>query len=318
MEAVNLVAHAQPIYSPDLALNISVIIVNYNAGSMLEKCVTSILASEQKVEIIIVDNASVDNSLDDLLSSFPDESMLTIHHNKSNLGFAKACNIGTALATGRYLLYLNPDTILEKKTLLTMQASMARNQDAGMVGGMIVNADGSEQAGGRRSVPTPWRTFVRVFKLSKLSSRYPRLFSDFLLNQTPTPDEPVQVEAISGACMMVRRGALEDVGPMDEGYFMHCEDLDWCMRFRQKEWKILFVPSAKLTHHQGACSKSRPIFVEWHKHKGMMRFYRKFFRHQYPGLLMWLVGLGVWLRFGMVALLYGSKQIAARLGLRSG
>ena len=102
----------------------------------------------------------------------------------------------------------------------------------------------------------------------------------------------------------VSREAVQDVGVWDEGYFLHCEDLDWCMRFRQRDWKILFVPSAQITHVLGVSSKDRPVFVEWHKHKGMMRFYRKFFRHQYPGLLMALVAVGVWLRFSLLAAAY--------------
>ena len=85
------------------------------------------------------------------------------------------------------------------------------------------------------------------------------------------------------------------------------------MRFHQKEWKILFVPSARVIHHKGLCSKGRPIFVEWHKHKGMLRFYRKFFRHQYPIGLMWLVAIGVWLRFGMVTVNHGFRRIKDRM-----
>jgi GT2 family glycosyltransferase len=143
---------------------------------------------------------------------------------------------------------------------------------------------------------------VRAFGLSRLSNRYPRLFSDFLMHKEPLPDRPIEVEAISGACMLVRATARHEVGPLDEGYFMHCEDLDWCMRFRRQGWTILFVPAARVVHYLGACSRSRPIFVEWHKHKGMLRFYRKFFRHQYPGVLMWIVAFGVWLRFGLISL----------------
>jgi GT2 family glycosyltransferase len=86
------------------------------------------------------------------------------------------------------------------------------------------------------------------------------------------------------------------------------------MRFRQKGWKILFVPSARVMHAQGVCSRNRPIFVEWHKHRGMMRFYRKHFRHQYPGVLMGLVATGVWLRFGLVAVSHTVKRVARRLG----
>lgn len=115
------------------------------------------------------------------------------------------------------------------------------------------------------------------------------------------PGGPIDVEAISGACTMVRREAAAAVGPWDEGFFVHCEDLDWCMRFRAAGWRIRFVPDAPAVHHRGMCSRSRPLFVEWHKHKGMVRFYRKHFRHQYPLGLMGLVIAGVWLRFTVVA-----------------
>jgi GT2 family glycosyltransferase len=101
--------------------------------------------------------------------------------------------------------------------------------------------------------------------------------------------------------MLVRRAAIADVGEWDEGYFLHCEDLDWCLRFRRKGWKILFVPDARVDHVHGGCSRSRPIFVEWHKHRGMIRFYRKFFREDYPRGLMGLVAVGVWLHFVLVA-----------------
>ena len=118
--------------------------------------------------------------------------------------------------------------------------------------------------------------------------------------------------------MLVKWEVLVEVGTWDEKYFLHCEDLDWCMRFRQKGWKILFVPDAPVVHHRGACSRARPIFVEWHKHKGMIRFYRKYFRHQYPGLLMSWVVLGVWLRFGMMAGYLITKRVGRKLRLVRG
>jgi hypothetical protein len=118
--------------------------------------------------------------------------------------------------------------------------------------------------------------------------------------------------------MLVKREAMEDVGPWDEGYFLHCEDLDWCMRFRKKGWKILFAPDAKVIHHGGACSRSRPLFVEWHKHRGMIRFYRKFFRHQYPRSMWMLVAFGVWFRFVLVAGYYSVRHAFAAMGLNRG
>jgi GT2 family glycosyltransferase len=221
--------------------------------------------------------------------------------NLSNLGFAAGCNVGMQYSTEPFLLFLNPDCILAPDTVQSMLETLNSSPDSGMVGGLQRSMDGIEQGGCRRAIPTPWRSFVRTFGLMRLAPRQLRLFNDFHLHKQPLPEAPVAIEAISGAFMLVRKYALEEVWPWDEDYFLHCEDLDLCMRFRQKGWNILFDPRASAVHIHGTCSKSRPIFVEWHKHKGMVRFYRKFFRHQYPGLLMWLVILGVWLRFALVA-----------------
>lgn len=288
--------------------SVSVVIVNYNAGQFLTACIDSALA--QVSEVLVVDNASTDLSLELCTEHFPEESKLKIIRNTTNSGFAAACNIGIARAAGTYVLFLNPDCILRADSLQRMVQVLESSPEAGMVGGLLTNEDGTEQAGGRRAIPTPWRSFVRAFELYRFAEYWPRLFFDFHLHKQALPDRPIEVEAISGALMLVRREAIENVGLWDEGYFLHCEDFDWCMRFRQKGWKILFVPDAPVMHHKGVCSRSRPIFVEWHKHKGMMRFYRKFFRHQYPGVLMWVVALGVWLRFAAVATYYSTRRIA--------
>jgi len=288
---------------------VSVIVVNYNAGTLLSRCVESVLT--QSDEIIIVDNASTDFSTDVVASAWP---CARIIKNGQNLGFAAACNIGARVASTQFLLFLNPDSFCRPGVLAQLVDAMEMDDRVGMVGGFLVNPDGTEQAGGRRAIPTPWRSFVRAFGLSCLAKRWPKLFFDFHLHKQPLPDRPIEVEAISGACMLVRREAVADVGLWDEGYFLHCEDLDWCMRFRQKGWKILFVPSARVTHALGVCGRGRPIFVEWHKHRGMLRFYRKFFWHQYPGGLMWLVTLGVWLRFGLVTARHTARRAGRVLG----
>ncbi|MDY7576119.1 glycosyltransferase family 2 protein [Actimicrobium sp. CCI2.3] len=236
-----------------------------------------------------------------------------IIRNERNLGFAAACNIGARTAVAPYLLFLNPDCYFVPGTLSILLDALRADGQAGMVGGLLINSDGSEQPGGRRAIPTPWRSFVRAFGLNRFADRWPKLFFDFHLHKQPLPARPVEVEAISGACMLVSREAVQQVGLWDDAYFLHCEDLDWCMRFRQKGWKILFVPTAKMSHALGVCSSSRPLFVEWHKHKGMMRFYRKFFRHQYPFLLMGLVAVGVWLRFALVAASHLFKRMCRSL-----
>lgn len=296
--------------------SVSIIVVNYNAGAVLTKCISSAL--KQAGEVIVVDNASTDSSIRMLELTFGEDSHLKIIKNSKNLGFAKACNIGSEVATGDYFLFLNPDCLLQNNAVVNLVESFNLSTSVGMAGGLLTNLDGTEQGGGRRAVPTPWRSFVRAFGLTRFANRWPVLFYDFNLHQQPLPEAPIYVEAISGACMMINREVMEEVGHWDNDYFLHCEDLDLCIRFRQKGWRILFVPDAPVVHHLGLCSASRPIFVEWHKHRGMLRFYRKFFRHQYPGPLMWLVKLGVWLRFASVAGYHSYIRLSRWLGLGRG
>jgi GT2 family glycosyltransferase/nucleoside-diphosphate-sugar epimerase len=275
---------------------ISVIIVNFNGGPLLSDCVRSVLASSVSVEVFVSDNRSTDNSIFELRCTFPSEPRLKIIENTNNLGFARANNIALPQARGDFILFLNPDCIIEPDTIREMLAVMENHPNAGMAGCLIRNPDGSEQPGCRRNIPTPWRTFIRLARLNKLAKYHPR-FESYIQTGLPMPDGPLAVEAISGAFMLARRSAIDTVGPMDEGYFMHCEDLDWCMRFRQARLDILFVPSVEIMHVGGVCSASRPISVEYYKHKGMVRFYRKFFRYQYPTLLMWLVMTAIGIRF---------------------
>lgn len=291
---------------------VSVIIVNYNSGDALADCVRSVLLSSVPVEILISDNGSCDNSLwlvrEDICFN---DSNIHIIENRENLGFAKANNIVLPRVQGDYFLFLNPDCIIEPDTLKGMISAMEQHPEAGLAGCLICNPDGTEQAGCRRYVPTPWRSFVRTFNLSRVFKSHPR-FRSFLMTGQPLPDAPCPVEAISGAFMFVRRRALEQTGPLDDKYFMHCEDLDWCMRFRQAGWKVLFVPDVTVVHLKGVCSRAEPIAVEWHKHRGMIRFYNKFFRQHYPGVLMWLVVMAVWMRFAAKASVLSVHQLRGR------
>ncbi|MGA9032716.1 MAG: glycosyltransferase family 2 protein [Sulfuricaulis sp.] len=285
---------------PQHRMLVSAIIVNFNGGPILTAAVRSVLASSVPVELLVGDNGSTDGSLELLRRSVGSNARLHIIENHRNLGFSRACNHLLVQARSDYLLVLNPDAVIQPDTLARMIETLAAYPDAGVAGCVLRNPDGTEQAGCRRSVPTPWRSLVRVFHLDKLFPHHPR-FRNFLLTEQPLPETPIFLEAISGAFMLVRRKALQNVGLLDEKYFLHCEDLDWCMRFRETGWKILFVPDVEVVHYRGTCSKTRPIFVLWHKHKGMIRFYRKFFRHQYPWPLMPLVVAAVWTRFMLLA-----------------
>jgi GT2 family glycosyltransferase len=292
--------------------SLSAVVVNYNAGAIIVDCVR--LALQQCNEVVVVDNASTDMSLSLLEQAFPIDNGLLVVRNSKNLGFAVACNIGASHATSTHLLFLNPDCLLDSGAAARLMDALEFETGAAMVGGLLINPDGTEQAGGRRAVPTPWRSFVRGFGFSRFANRWPKLFFDFRLHMQPLPALPVEVEAISGACMLLRATTLQGVGSWDEGYFLHCEDLDLCIRLTRAGHKIFFVPNASVIHYKGTCSRTRPVFVEWHKHGGMVRFYRKFFRHQYPGVLMGLVYVGVWLRFGLVVMQYWSKHIGRKLG----
>jgi len=289
----------------------SVIIVNYNAGALLSEAVESVLGSSVPVEVFVSDNGSIDDSIPLLRKTHGKAHNLHITENGANLGFARGNNRVLPQTTGNYVLFLNPDCLIEPDTIARMIEIMEHRTDVGMAGCLIRNLDGSEQPGCRRCMPTPWRSLMRVVNPSRAMSSNPRL-QDFNLLDTPLPDRPVEVEAISGAFMFVRRSALDKVGPLDEGYFLHCEDLDWCMRFKQAGYKVLFVPDALVSHVKGGCSVNRPIFVEWHKHKGMIRFYRKFFRKRYPHVLMWLVIVAVWTRFFLkVTLLEVQRHVSS-------
>ncbi|BAW79542.1 family 2 glycosyl transferase [Candidatus Nitrosoglobus terrae] len=279
---------------------VSVVIVNFNGGWLLSEAVSSVLKTNIPIEVIIVDNGSQDDSIACLRGVVGKNPQVRFIENGYNLGFARANNIALRQARGDYVLLLNPDCIIRPNTLSSLIESMMTYPKVGMVGCLIRNPDGTEQAGCRRRVPTPWRSLIRVLHLNKILPHHPK-FRGFVLAHEPLPTHPILIEAISGAFMLVRKEGLQQVGLLDENYFLHCEDLDWCMRFQQAGWGILFVPSVEIVHYKGTCSKYQPIRVLWHKHKGMVYFYQKFFRQQYSLLFMSLVISTVWGRFCVLA-----------------
>jgi len=276
-----------------------VVIVNFNAGEFFKKAVESTLRCPLVAHVYVVDNLSTDGSLD--LLPHGQNDRLSIIRNGANLGFATACNIGLARAASDNLLVLNPDCEVMEGAIDRLLDVLRSPDRVGMVGPFLVNIDGSEQAGGRRRLPTPQLVVGQISK--KLQRFLPFQFSSFLLHQDPLPDQPSEVEAISGACMMVRRELIADIGPFDGEYFLHCEDLDWCMRARRHGWKVLFVPDAKVVHQKGISSRNRPLRVEYHKHKGMVRFYNKLLSERSRWLLA-LVTAGVWTRYAAIAMVH--------------
>lgn len=279
---------------------LSAVIVNFNGGALIGETVRALAASRAPVaSIVVADNGSSDGSLPLLRAMQAQTPHLHLKEHGRNLGFARAVNAAMRDLDDEFVLVLNPDCLVRPEAIATALAALDADPRAAMAGILLRNPDGTEQAGCRRAIPTPWRSLNRVLHLEQLFPNHAR-FRSFNLVADPLPASPTEVEAISGAFMLVRRAAMGQVGMLDEDFFMHCEDLDWCMRFRKAGWKILFVPDAEAVHYKGTCSASRPVRVAWHKHRGMVRFYRKHFRHQYPAPLMWAVMGSVWVRFLIV------------------
>ncbi len=283
----------------------SVITVSFNSGRQLASSVHSVLVSSSPVEVWVVDNGSRDGSLERLRASLdPAETRVNVLENGVNLGFARANNQGLARAKGSFVLFLNPDCRISRDAIARMQQALAARPEVAIAGPLILNPDGSEQPGCRRDRPLPGAAFVRAFGLARWARRIglpDGALRDYVRVGDPLPPGPIEVGAISGAFMLVRREAIDAVGAMDEGYFLHCEDLDWCERFRRAGRGVLFVPDVQVVHDKGGSSHDRPLRVLWHMHRGMVRYYRKFLSRDYPRPLTVVVLAGIWLRFAALA-----------------
>ena len=280
---------------------VTTVIVNYNSGPFLKEAVQSVFRQGGLTpEIIIVDNASSDDSL-----AFLDEleAQVTIIRNSNNLGFAKGCNIGAAHAKGKYTLFLNPDCALHDGALRSLVTALEDNPQAAIAGPMLLNPDGSEQPGGRRDIPSPWKTFCMLLRLDLLMPEHPR-FKNFNHAGRAVPKQVTAVDAVSGACMLVRSSVLAKNGGFDEEYFLHFEDLELCMRLGRNNQLVMFVPQASCTHVKGQCSVKRPLFVEYHKHTSFVKFINRGFLRYYPSLFLFIVSVLVYMHFAGVSIKY--------------
>ncbi|MEX0602678.1 MAG: glycosyltransferase family 2 protein, partial [Bacteroidota bacterium] len=238
------------------SLQLSVVIVNYNVREFLHHSLVSLRKAMKGIrgEIIVVDNASDDGSVEMVRKSFPSVRLIV---NKQNLGFARANNIGLSAARGKFLLLINPDTLVQEDTLSVMLKFFADNPDAGLAGCKILNPDGSFQLACRRSFPTPWAALTKITGLSSLFPRS-RLFGRYNLTYL-SPEETYDLDAVSGSFMMLRREVYKDVGGLDEDFFMYGEDLDWCYRIQKAGWKIWYVPHTQIIHYKGESTRRSGI-----------------------------------------------------------
>ncbi len=269
--------------------DVAVVIVNYNSGAFLKQCLLGLRQSTIPLEIVVVDNGSIDGSTK-FLGKANGVSDCQLIRNSTNQGFAVAVNQGIQSTTAEDVLLLNPDCIVQPHSIARLQLAMQR-EECGAAGGLVFGFDGREQAGCRRRDPTLARSVVKL--LGKLGIWFGLQGVD--LTMESLPKSPIQVDAVSGAFMMIHRESLDAVGGMDEGYFLHFEDLDLCRRLRNAGMPVLFVPSVSVLHRQGASSRERSFKVEWHKHIGMCRYRLKF--SQMPQIGHWLFRLFVGVHF---------------------
>ena len=252
-------------------LDISLIIVNRNVGKLLYQCLDSIKNSKGiSYEVIIVDNASSDGSQTLLAQKYPEAKLIA---NSQNLGFAAACNIGIKAAAGKYPVLLNPDTLIEPDCLKSLFDFMESNPKAGLSGPKVLNPDGSLQ-------PTirviPGYLNILFSRKSPIAVIWPGNpgTSRYILRSLPK-DKPSQVPALAGVCLILRREMLEQIGLLDERYFMYLEDIDLCLSASQKGWQAFYVPQARLMHHWGKSSEQDKARMNEEHRRSMYLFFEK-------------------------------------------
>lgn len=288
---------------------VSIVIVNWKTPELLSGCLDSLLAdpSAPGYEIWVVDNASGDGSVEMLQRDYP---MVKTVANKENVGFAAACNQVIPSTTAPYVLLLNPDTVVVKDAVARLARFLDENADCAAVGPKVLNRDGSLQLACRRSFPSPEASFYRLTYLSKLFPNNPR-FAKYNLTWAH-PDQELDVDALSGSCMMVRRSVVDAVGLLDEDIFMFGEDIDWCWRFKQIGWRVTYCPEAVVYHYHGASSRLRRVGATRNLHKGMEVFYRKHMAPTHPAVFNWMVYAAIWTRCSIFMVLSMVQAIVDR------
>jgi len=277
-------------------MTIETIIVNYNAGGTLLRCVSAVLKSSVPTTVTVVDNASSDGSAETVRSLFGKKQGVEVRFNAENPGFAPAVNAAARRSQAKWVLLLNPDCILEPETLGCLQYALECDDKAALAGPAVLDQNGLVQRATLRRFPDPWKSLMTASGLWRLGKWF-SVFHGVEVDVTAMTGGAKICEAVSGACMLIRRSALETVNFLDEEYAMHCEDLDLMFRFRQHGWHCLYVPQARCVHEQGLSSRSRPTWVHFQKHRGMARFFGKFQAGSTFLPLRLLVYAGIWLRF---------------------
>lgn len=286
-------------------LDLGIVIVNWNTKDLLRRCLQTVLMSigDFQFEVVVVDNASSDGSVEMVRTEFPTVKVIA---SEVNGGFSYGNNLGLKLLgyrgqgdvdaeAPRYALLLNPDTEVPVESLAGMIKFMDSHPEVGVAGPKLVLEDGSLDLACRRSFPTPMVSFYRFSGLSRLFprnrqfGRYNMTFAD--------PDEELEVDSVVGAYMQVRREAIYDAGLLDEAFFMYGEDLDWAFRIKEAGWKVYYHPRVVVKHIKRASSR-RSKKAQFEFQRAMLIFYRKHYQRTTPMWLHLLVMLGLLVKGG--------------------
>ncbi|MBQ2665481.1 glycosyltransferase family 2 protein [Methanobrevibacter sp.] len=268
-------------------MDLSVVIVNYQTFELTKNTVNSILDYDYpfSFEIFVVDNASADDSLARLRDYFGDKVKFIA--SKQNNGFAAGNNQALRLATGKYQLLLNSDTIVWEKTLEDIYNYMESNPDVGACGCRVLLENGELDKACKRSFPNVKNSFFRLFHI-------PTKSKDDNYNLTDLPDDEVyEIDCLTGAFMFMRKEALDMAGFLDETFFMYGEDIDLCYRIKKSGWKIIYYGKSKITHLKGASSKKQKSKLIYEFYRAMYVYYKKHHSKESFFLVNWIVYLGI-------------------------
>ena len=280
-----------------MAVDVSICIVSYHARGLLRECLRSIYAAvdSPSFEIIIVDNHSEDGTLEMLNDEFPAVRLLLNDHNA---GYTRPNNQAMHESKGRYIVLLNPDTLVQSNAVAELFSFLETHPQVGIVGPKVLNRDGTLQKQCRRSEARPWDSLCYFSGLSRLFP-HDRRFAGYLMTYLDA-DLAHEAEAVSGSCMMIRRQVIEQIGYQDENFFAYQEDTDYCRRARLAGWKVFYNPSAQIIHYGGEGGSSVQPFrsiIEWHR--SYYIYYRKHFAKDYFFVFNAIYYLGMLIKLGL-------------------
>ncbi|RYY15067.1 MAG: glycosyltransferase, partial [Cytophagaceae bacterium] len=278
-------------------MKLSVVIVNYNVCYFLEQTLLSVRRAAAQlgelVEVFVVDNNSADNSVAMVRARFPEVILL---ENQDNPGFAKANNQALRRATGQYQLLLNPDTLVAEDTFRRCCDFMDQHPRGGGLGVKMLDGQGRFLPESKRGLPTPAVAFYKIFGLARLFPRS-RTFGRYHLGFLD-PDQPHEIEVLSGAFMLLRQAALREVGLLDEDYFMYGEDIDLSYRLVRGGWQNWYFPGTRILHYKGESTKRTSVNYVFVFYRAMVIFAQKHFAPGQAGLFSRLINSAIWLRAG--------------------